>query len=219
VASRSAADEQESIWPKLKVGKVGEFKDSQTKNYLKVRLVELASDKIFLAAIDENAPEFLVRGLPTKEYADDTVLELRGEWKVTGTGPYAKGGGFNEKTYFIVEPAPEARNKASLALAGEEKAPGIWPLMKVGKTGEFKDPKTGKVLEARLVSKITDNLMLVQLDKDRPRFLVKGLPTKDLADDSEVELKGEWKVTGIGPYAKSEFSTKKNYYIVEPVKK
>jgi hypothetical protein len=110
---------------------------------------------------------------------------------------------------------PVDKDKASFALFGDEKAAGIWPKMKVGKSGEFKDPKTKKYLSVRIKELLSGNLMLVSIGKDEPPFIVRGLPTKGLADDIQIELKGEWKVTGTGPYGKPE----KNYYIVEQVTK
>jgi hypothetical protein len=207
----AAQEKVTSIWPKLKVDKTGEFKDAKTEKYLRVRIKELVSVDIILVEIDSNEPAFLVRGLSIKEYADDSIIELRGEWKVTGTGPY--GIGVRKKTYFIVEPV--AKDKASFALAGDENAVGIWPRMKVGKMGEFKDPKTKKNLDVRIKELLSGDLMMVRIGSDEPAFLVRGLPTKGLADDTEIELKGEWKVTGTGPYG----TPTKHYYIVEPVKK
>jgi hypothetical protein len=62
-------------------------------------------------------------------------------------------------------------------------------------------------------------MMLVEVDRsDEPRFLVRGVPTKDIADDIIIELKGTWKVTGTGPYTSARFG-KKTYFIVEPLKK
>lgn len=215
-ADSTAQENTKGIWPKLQVGKAGEFKDENTKKYLQVRVVELVSVNMLLASTGADEPAFLVKGLPVKEYADDAVIEPRGRWEVTGTGPY----GTPRKTYFIVEPAKGAKDQASLALAGEENATGIWPAMKVGRVGALEDTKAKKPLPVRVVALVSANMMLVEIDKDKPKFLVRGLPTKGLADDSVIELKGEWKVTGTGPYAYGKQpATRKNYYIVEPVKK
>ena len=211
-------DEKDAgIWPRMQVGRTGEFKDAKTKKHIPIRVKQMLSLDMMLVQIGKDQPAFLVKGLPTKEYADDTVLELRGEWKVTRTGAH----GEPPKIYYMVEPLD--KDKASLALSGAENASGIWPKMKVGKSGEFRDAKTKKPLSVHIEELLSENLMLVSIGKDEPAFIVKGLPTKGLANGGKIELKGEWKVTQTSALADFSFGTappkerKSSYYVVEQV--
>jgi hypothetical protein len=213
-------DEKDAgIWPRMKVERTGEFKDAKTKKYLTVRIKEVLSVNMLIAQIGKDEPAFIVKGPSAKEYADDTVIELRGEWTVTRTGAQ----GEPPRIYYIVEPVD--KDKASFALPGDEKASGIWPRMKVGKSGEFKDPKTKKPLSVHIEELLSENLMLVAIGKDEPAFIVKGLPTRGLASGTRIELKGEWKVTRTAPIVDLYFGTaprkerKNSYYVVEQVMK
>jgi hypothetical protein len=86
-----------SVFPDLKVGSVGHFKHSKD-GYWKTRVVEIIGKDSMLLEVGGKPPTFMVKGYPTKDLADDELVELEGDWKVTGTTRY------EGKTYKVVEP-------------------------------------------------------------------------------------------------------------------
>jgi hypothetical protein len=100
----------------------------------------------------------------------------------------------------------------------EEKRPSIWPDLKVGKSGYWIEGKlVGKDKAARWVALSLEPTVVSIIDGDTmvaklagKTFVVKGKPTKDLADGERLYLPGEWKVTGTMKRAESTL------HVVEP---
>jgi hypothetical protein len=94
---------EEPLWPNLEVGKVGDFKANET-TYHKVVIVQLIAVDMMMVQIGKGPP-FLVDKVPTKGLVEDKVIELKGLWKVVGTGP------FRGKNYYIVQPLAVAKDR------------------------------------------------------------------------------------------------------------
>lgn len=85
IAVPALAQAEGSIYPALKVGTTGHFKKDKD-NYHKGRVVKVIAINAVIARVGQK--EFVLSEIRTKDLADDDDLDLKGEYKVTGTFKY-----------------------------------------------------------------------------------------------------------------------------------
>jgi pyruvate/2-oxoglutarate dehydrogenase complex dihydrolipoamide acyltransferase (E2) component len=85
----------------LKVGQRGEFGTARAVFQFEVQQV-IDGERMLIRVIGGRPVSFLLKGVATKNHADDQQIELRGQYRVSGTYKYTAVSGAS-RTVFVVE--------------------------------------------------------------------------------------------------------------------